>query len=75
MEREFEAILRTLQPSEDLLGMATDMFRELWDARLAASRSQAGSIRSELGDIERKVERLIDRVVEAEDSQLITGYE
>ena len=75
LEAEFEALLLELRPSPGLLEMASEMLRELWEAKTGTAQKQAQSLESEVRGIERKVEQLMDRIVEAESETLITAYE
>ena len=75
LEGEFETLLTELRPSENLFQMACEMFRELWDSRLASSQTQAQSIESEVRKIDNQVEQLLDRIVAADSQTLIATYE
>lgn len=75
LEGDFESLLAELQPSEGLFNMACAMFRELWDSRLASSRTQARSSQDEVRQIERQVEQLLDRIIATDNAALITTYE
>jgi site-specific DNA recombinase len=75
LEAEFEALLLELRPSEGLFNLAREMFEELWNSRLAGSKSQGASMQAELGRIERKAEQIMDRIVETESATVIAAYE
>ena len=75
IEKEFEALLQTLQPSKGLFDLAHEMFRELWNLRLSGAAAQAQSMREELKEVEREVEQFLDRIAAVESASLITTYE
>lgn len=75
IEGEFEAMLRAMRPTPELFALASEMFRDLWDARVAATASDTQHIRAEVVRIERQIERLVDRIVASDLSSLISAYE
>jgi site-specific DNA recombinase len=75
VEDEFEALLTALVPTQGLLDLALVMLRDCWDARVAKGREQLASLQESLRDIERKVDQLLDRLVEASGASVITAYE
>ncbi len=75
IEGEFEAILRDLKPSEGLFNLAFEMFRDLWNAKLVNARTQGTSLEKDIRLIERKVEALLDRIVEASGDSVVAAYE
>ena len=75
VEEAFEALLGELRPSAELFAMAREMFRDLWDQRLAASKDHSASIKQELAATERKIEQLVDRLVEASSTAAVSAYE
>ncbi len=75
LEEQSEALLLELRPSESMFQMALEMFRELWDSRLAASKTRGKSIESELRATESKIEQFLDRIVDTASPAAITAYE
>ena len=75
IEGEFEKLLGELRPSEGLFNLAFQMFRDLWDAKLASARTQGTSLKQELRAVERKVEQLLDRIVDATSASVVAAYE
>lgn len=75
IEGEFEALLGELRPSEGLFNLAFHMFRDLWDAKLASTQTQGVSLKAQLRAVEKKVEQLLDRVVEATSASVVAAYE
>ena len=75
IEGEFETLLASLKPTEGLFNLAFDMFRDLWDARLMSARSQGASLEKDIKLVERKIEQLLDRIVEASSDSVVRAYE
>lgn len=75
IEGEFEALLQELRPSEGLFNLAFQMFRDLWQAKLASTRTQDAALKQELRAVERKVEQLLDRIVDATSASVVAAYE
>jgi len=65
VEGEFEELLQLLAPSPQLLKLAAHLFRDLWDQKMAASHSRKKALKAELSQIERKIEQLLDLLIEA----------
>lgn len=75
IEGEFEAILLSLKPTEGLFNLAFEMFRDQWNAKIAGARTQSVTMEKEVRLIERKIEQLLDRVVDAEGDSVVKAYE
>lgn len=75
MEGQFEALLHELRPTPELFAITVDMFRELWDARIASAETSAPHLRAEVVRIERQVEQLIDRIVASDVSSIASAFE
>jgi hypothetical protein len=75
IEGEFEAMLLALKPSEGLFNLALEMFRDQWNAKIAGARTQSVTMEKEVRLIERKIEQLLDRVVDAEGDSVVKAYE
>ena len=75
IEGEFEALLRKMKPSKGLIQMAGAMFRDLWDHRLSMRSQSQKATRKNIKGIEAKIEKLLDRLVEAELSSVVSRIE
>lgn len=75
IEGEFETLLLDLKPTEGLFHLAFEMFRDLWDAKVASAKSDGVSLEKEIALIERKVEQLLDRIVDANSDSVVSAYE
>ncbi len=68
-------LVRALTPSHALFELASQIFRDLWDAKLGASKDEKTHLRIEIGNIEKSVTQLLERVMEAESTTVIKAYE
>lgn len=75
IEGEFETLLNALQPTEGLFNLAFEMFRDQWDAKLMNARTQGASLESEIKLVEKKVDQLLDRIVDATSDSVVRAYE
>lgn len=75
IEGEFEHLLQELRPSEGLFNVAFQMFKDLWQQKLSGARSQTKALEQELRGVERKVEQLLDRIVDATSDSVVAAYE
>ena len=75
IEAEFEALLASLVPSEQLFRIATTMFEKLWNDRLESQKIQSRSLEGEIRKIERSVDQLLDRIVDTDSPSVIRAYE
>jgi site-specific DNA recombinase len=75
LESEFNTMMQSLTPSESMFAMATKMFKDAWGQRAGQMEADKRLIRTERNQIEKKIEGLLDRVVEADSPTLITAYE
>jgi len=70
LEGEFEALLKQLTPTRSLMAVASDMFKTLWNHREASQQMRRKTLEQESNDTGRKIEQLLDRIVDA-DSPLV----
>lgn len=75
LEGEFEALLGELRPSPKLFALAQEAFRELWENRLANAARLSASMKAELAGAQRKIDQLLDRIVETDSETLIAASE
>lgn len=75
VEKAFETLLRSLVPTQELHELASHIFRDLWEQKEAASQTRSKSMRAELSQIDRKIEQLMDHIVESDSRTLIKAYE
>ena len=75
LEGEFEALLHTLEPTPGLFKVARRMFETLWQHWVAFQRERRRALQADQVNIERKIEQLLDRIMDADSSTLINAYE
>ncbi len=75
IEGEFEELLRDIRPTEELFTVALAMFRDLWDERMQKRGEHAQSIEGKLKQTDRKIENLLDRIVDADNQNVVAAYE
>ncbi|MEO1043791.1 MAG: zinc ribbon domain-containing protein, partial [Pseudomonadota bacterium] len=75
IEDAFSTLIRTIAPAPQLLRAATAMFRDLWDGKLRQLESERADLKAQAEDIERKLGRLITRLVEASSETVVKAYE
>lgn len=75
LETDFEILLQRVQPSENVFRVARAMFTELWNRRLAKGKAQAKAMGAEIVRVEREIEKLLERIVEASVPSVIAAYE
>ncbi len=75
IETAFANLLRKLQPSKQLIAVATAMFKAAWDVRLEQAKSIKASFEKDVIKIDRQIEQLVDRIVDSENATTIAAYE
>jgi len=75
LEGDFERLLDSVRPTQELLFAAHAMLKVLWEQREKNAKEQAAHATRELQAIERKTEQLVARLVETDSRAVITAYE
>lgn len=75
IEREFEDLLKGMQPSSNLFQAARAMFKDIWDHRLATGVERTKALKAELLKVNGQVEQFLDRIADATVPSVITAYE
>ncbi|WP_299790810.1 recombinase family protein [uncultured Marivita sp.] len=75
LEGEFEDVLRSLQPTEGLFALVKAMFRDAWDMRLAQASEASNGLKANIKQLEKQIDQLLDRIVDASNSSVVTAYE
>jgi site-specific DNA recombinase len=75
IEEEFEELLVSLRPTENLFNLAKEMFEDLWEERESESNREAILLKNKLTQVESKVSLLVERIVRTDSESLITTYE
>ena len=75
IEAEFEQFLLSLKPTKELFNLALTMFKELWEYRLEFQKTNSKSLQLEINKTEKKIGQLLDRIVDAESTSVVSAYE
>ena len=61
--------------AEGLFNLAFAIFRDSWDIAAANLHTRAQGLEAELGGIDKKVDQLLDRIVDASTDSVVTAFE
>lgn len=75
MHSQFETLLKAMTPTDEVIEIATNIFREIWEKRSAGSAERTASVRREIGSTEKSIGLLIDRIANASNPELVQVYE
>ena len=75
IEGAFEDVLQRLEPSESMFALVRAMFRDAWDMRLAQATHAAGAMKATVQNVEKQIDQLLDRIVEASNDSVVAAYE
>ncbi len=75
IDEGFADILQSLRPRRNLMEVAEHMFRSAWAARIKEAGEAKEAIKRQLSDANRKIESMLDRIVEASAPSVISAYE
>ncbi len=75
IEDEFVAILKSLQPTKQLFALARAMLQDAWDARMESASDAQLELKRQIKEIDKKIEGLLDRIVDAASPSVISAYE
>ncbi|MEO0384573.1 MAG: recombinase family protein [Pseudomonadota bacterium] len=75
LEGEFETLLGTVKPHEAAFRTARKVFATLWQLRIDQAEKQSRDHRAELTKIDKQVDQLLDRIMDATVPSVIAKYE
>ena len=75
LEGEFEALLKKLTPSDELFSTATKMFKLWWGHRQDQIEQRGQSMEDEIVKLDKQIDNVMDRLVEAESTSVVKAYE
>ncbi|MEM8774969.1 MAG: recombinase family protein [Pseudomonadota bacterium] len=70
-----EGILKGLGSAKDLIEMAKAMFKDAWAARLNEAKDASSLLKVQIKDVEKQIDSLLDRIVDASSASVIKAYE
>ncbi len=75
LESDFEGLLRSLRPTPALFALAEQMLRDLWQQRLERGQGHGKDAKAQISKIERKSEKLMERLLQTDSPAMIVAYE
>ena len=72
---EFEDLLHGLEPSLGLFALVKAMFQDALDAHLARSSESTNELKKNILQLEKQIDQLLDRIVEASNGSVVSAYE
>ncbi len=75
IEDGFADILQKLQPTAQLFSLAKAMFTDAWKLRFAQAEKEKAEVLRQLKDVDNQIENLVDRIVGASSSTLVSAFE
>ncbi|MEM9099375.1 MAG: hypothetical protein AAGC79_12730 [Pseudomonadota bacterium] len=75
LEGYFHEILKALTPTRQLFGLAKVMLTDAWNMRLGLAQEQRIAWQSKIKSLEREIEDLLDRIVDAQSRTVIRKLE
>ena len=75
LEEEFETVIKTLRPNDGIFALYTRMFKDAWDQRSAQASQNAVLFKDKVQQIEKKIDQLLERIVNSETPTVIKAYE
>lgn len=75
LEKEFEGLLRRLEPSEGLFELVRAMFSDAWNMQLQKSLEAAGGLKANIKRLDKQIDQILDRIVDATNDSVVSAYE
>ena len=75
IEGEFETILQSMQPAENLFTIVKAMFQEAWKQRLAHAKHAEAVLKQDVTKTEKQIDVLMDRIVETDNATVMAAFE
>lgn len=75
VEDGFAEILKALTPAESFFELAKAMMCDAWDRRFAVAHGEKTALKDQLDDLNRQIESLLDRIVDASNASVVSAYE
>ena len=75
LEGQVGEIVKTLQPPEGLITLATAMFKHIWESRTAQAKDIIASGKREMARLEKETDAILERIMAASNETIIRKYE
>ena len=73
IDAEFGELLGTMVPKADVMVVAEQMFKDLWNDRQRRASAVQGEMKRRVGVLEQNIERYLDQLVESENKSVIAA--
>lgn len=75
IEGEFEGIVQSLQPREQLYDLARAMFKNAWQQRKDQVKARLNAMQTEVQSVEKEINRMLDRIVDVSSTSVLRTFE
>ena len=75
LEGDVSDLIKTLQPTDTLMMLATTMFHDAWNARRDQAQDILGAAKRRIATIDKEIATLLDRIMAASNHIVIQSYE
>ncbi|MGI3185720.1 hypothetical protein [Nioella aestuarii] len=75
LEDGFAEILKKMEPAHGLFELAKAMLRDAWNLRLVIAHNEKEALKKQLEDLNRQLENMLYRIVEANSASVVSAYE
>ena len=75
LEGEFETLIKSLKPGPGLVDLFKAMFAKAWEQQSEAAKTRAKDAQKALDAIEGKITKLVERIMQTEQSTIIAAFE
>lgn len=75
LEGEVGEIIKTLEPTQGLIALASAIFRQVWDTRRDQAKALRASGKRELTRLYKEINAVLDRIMAASNTAIISRYE
>ncbi|WP_425429308.1 recombinase family protein [Citreimonas salinaria] len=75
LEKQFIALMKSIEPEARVMEVAARMFSDAWEARKRCMSSARGELRKRLTTVQQDIERFLRQIVETENLAVRNAYE
>ncbi len=75
LEGEFDELLKTLVPSNEIIEVSAVMFKDAWNMRIEQVKAIAADMMVSIKKIDQKIKQLVDRVLTSKSQTVVNAYE
>lgn len=75
LEGDFEALLKTIQPTKPYTELITAMFKDAWDIQMEKAKDAANTFKAEVIRVDKEIETFLSGIMNATNARVIETYE